>query len=115
MLKYQGILIPNTNGKSLSGPGIYKRYNQAMDYIEKMKLPIWLSHCARRALIYGTYYGLRVDLGKSDFAVIDLPIKYCKTEFKDVMGNDIIQFDVRYFSEIIDEQSRERLLSLFPK
>ena len=27
LLKYQGILIPNANGKSLSGPGIEKRYN----------------------------------------------------------------------------------------
>lgn len=115
LLKYQGILIPNANGKSLSGPGIEKRYNQALDYIDKMNLSIWLPHCARRALIYGTYYGLRVDLGKSDFAIIDLPTKYCKTEFKDIKGNDIIQFDVKYFSEIIDKDARDRLLALFPK
>lgn len=114
LLKYAGILIPNANGKSLSSPHILKRYNNAMDYVDKMNLPIWLAHCARRALIYGTYYGLRVDLGKKQFGVVDLPVRYCKTEFRDPEGNDIIQFNVGYFSTISNKDAREEIIKLYP-
>lgn len=115
LLKYAGILIPNANGKSLSTSHISKRYNSAMDYVEKMNLPVWLERCARRALIYGVYYGLRVDTGKNSFGVIDLPVQYCKTDFRDSDGNDIIQFDVRYFSTILNEKAKKEILNLFPK
>lgn len=115
LLKYAGVLIPNANGKSLSAPHIVKKYNNAIDYLEKMNLSVWLPHCARRALIYGVYYGLKVKIDKNTFTVIDLPVKYCKTQFKDINGNDVIQFNTAYFSTILSDQARQELLKLFPE
>lgn len=115
LLKYAGLLIPSTNGKSLSNSGLNKRYNNAVDYIDKMNLSIWLPRCATRALIYGTYFGLKVQVTKDTFSVIDLPVKYCRTNFKDDKGNDIIQFDINYFNTLTSEETKNSVLSLFPK
>lgn len=116
ILKYTGILIPHPNfGKDLSTPGIFKKYSQALDYVEKMNLPNFLLNCSLRALIDGSYYGLILNLDKNAFTVLDLPSGYCISRFKDVYGNDIVEFDVSYFNSIIDETAREEALSIYPK
>lgn len=116
LLKYVGLLIPNPSfGKSLSTPHIKKRYYQALEYVEAMDLPVFLTNCALRALIDGSYFGLITKLDKSTFTVIDLPTGYCCSRFKDIYGNDIIEFDVTYFNSIIDETERKSALSVYPK
>lgn len=116
LLKYAGILIPNpVNGKSLSNPQVFKRYTNALDYVEAMSLPSFLTECARIALVEGSYFGLRVDTDKTKFAVIDLPYEYARSRFKDVDGNDLVEFDLRYFDTIIDEETRKIALSTYPK
>lgn len=115
LLKYTGLLIPNpAYGKSLSTPHIAKRYYQAMDYVEKMKLPILLANCATRALTDGSYYGIVLQNDKQGFCVMDLPCGYCSSNLKDLEGNDIIEFDVTYFNTIFDEEKREEVLALYP-
>ena len=57
LLKYAGLLIPNPGfGKKLSTPHIEKRYYNALDFVERMSLPILLTNCAVRALVDGSYY-----------------------------------------------------------
>ena len=47
LLKYMGLLIPNPSaGKNLSTSHISKRYFSAMDLVEAMHLPVWLTNCA---------------------------------------------------------------------
>jgi len=47
LLKYMGLLIPNPSaGKNLSTPHIQKRYFSAIDLVEAMHLPTWLTNCA---------------------------------------------------------------------
>ena len=59
LLKYVGILIPNpTNGNELSTPYILKRYNNALDYIDKLFLPTLFTQFSLRALVDGCYYGV---------------------------------------------------------
>lgn len=116
LLKYAGILIPNPSaGKSLSTPHIQKRYFSAMDLVENMHLPVWLTNCAVRALVDGCYYGVRVDTAKNEFAVLDLPAEYCRSRFKDTSGNDLIEFDLSYFDTIIDVNDRQAALTAYPK
>ena len=89
LLKYMGLLIPNPSaGKNLSTPHIQKRYFSALDFVESMKIPTWMTNCALRALVDGCYYGVRVDVDRNAFAVLDLPAAYCCSRFKDLSGND---------------------------
>ena len=116
LLKYVGILIPNPSaGIELSTPYVNKRYNSALDYLEKMFLPDLLIRFSLKALIYGCYYGVLQDVSKTNFVLLDLPVEYCRSDFKDLYGNDIIEFNVQYFDAIYDESSRQQALKVYPK
>ena len=105
LLKYMGLLIPNPSvGKNLSTPHIQKRYYNALDYVERMQLPSFFTNAAWRALVDGCYYGIRVEGEKNTFSVIDLPAGYACSRFKDIYGNDIVEFDVSYFGTINDKE-----------
>ena len=115
LLKYIGILVPNpTPGKSLSTSHISKKYFQAMDFVDKMNLQNVLVDWAQKILINGCYYGILVNNDKLNFCVLDLPIAYCTTRFKDFAGNDIIEFDVSYFNSISDEKMKKAALAAYP-
>ena len=116
LLKYVGLLIPNPGkGKDLSTSNIQKKYFQAMDLVEGMKIPSWATRCALKALIYGTYYGVRIDSDKNHFTVLDLPTKYCCSRFKDIYGRDLIEFDLTYFDTISLPDKRQAALDAYPK
>ena len=116
LLKYVGILIPNPSaGNELSTPYIKKRYNGALDYLDRIGLPELLTRISLRALIDGCYYGVFQELSKQDLVVLDLPAEYCRSNFRDLHGNDIIEFDVSYFDTITDENDRRQALKVYPK
>lgn len=113
LLKYVGILIPK--GKKLTDSIVQKKMSDALAYLDKMKLPIFCTNAVLKALIYGTYFGLVLKDDKNSFAVLDLPYSYCASRYKDFEGNDLIEFDLRYFDSIVDEKKRKKLLSLYPE
>ena len=115
LLKYVGILIPNpTPGKKLSTSHISKKYFQAMDFVDKMHLQTILVDWAQKILTNGCYYGIVVKDDKLNFCVLDLPIAYCTTRFKDFAGNDIIEFDLSYFNTIGDKEMKKAALAAYP-
>lgn len=116
LLNYAGLLIPNPSvGKNLSTPHIQKKYYSALDFVDRMHLPVFLTNCALRALIDGAYYGLVTELDKNFFTTIDLPAEFCRTRLKDAQGNDVIEFNLSYFNSIPDEESRKGALAAYPK
>ena len=115
LLKYAGLLIPNPiTGKNLSTSHIQKKYFQAIEYIDKMRLETLFVDWAQRILVDGCYYGVITKVDKLHFAVLSLPTAYCQTRFKDVAGNDLIEFDISYFNTITDEQDRKAALAAYP-
>ena len=116
ILKYIGILIPNPSyGNKLSTPYIEKKYINALDYLDKMNLQELLTRISLRTLIDGCHYGVLQNVTKTDFAVLDLPAEYCRSNYRDFHGNDIIEFNVLYFNTIIDEDVRKQVLKIYPK
>lgn len=116
LLTYAGLLIPNpSTGKNLSTSHIQKRYYNAMDYVERMQLPSFLTNCAVRALTDGCYYGIITELDKAVFTTIDLPAEYCRSNFKDAQGNDVIEFNLSYFDTITDKELKKGALAAYPK
>ena len=115
LLKYTGLLIPNpTTGKNLSTSHIQKRYFQAMDYVDKMNLETILVEWAQKILVDGCFYGVISKVDKLHFAVLALPTAYCQTRFKDIAGNDLIEFDVSYFNTILDKENKRAALAAYP-
>lgn len=116
LLKYTGLLIPNVaQGQKLNSDNIKKRYFNAINYVEKMDLPLFLNKCSIKVLTEGCYYGVKQKVDKNTFSVIDLPQDYCRTRFKDDKGNDIIEFNVAYFTTITSEVDRNNCLKIYPK
>ena len=116
LLKYMCLLIPNPSpGKNLSTSHIQKRYYNALDYVERMQLPVLLTNIAQRALVDGCYYGLKIEGDKNTFQLIDLPSGYACSRFKDIYGNDVVEFDVSYFGTITDKEQRNAALAAYPK
>lgn len=116
LLTYSGLLIPHirTNSK-LSTQNILKKYYTSLDYIENLHLREVLTRVSLRVLIYGAYYGIIQEKTKDSFVLFDLPTEYCRSIYKDIYGNDILEFKVTYFDSIVDEYLRETALKTYPK
>lgn len=117
ILKYLGILIPDPAfGHSITEENISRRYHKALDFIDKASIPALATNIMIKAVVYGVYYGVIQTLDKEHFAILDLPIGYCYTRYKDASGNDLIEFDLRYFATLSEaDGTRERALSAYPK
>jgi hypothetical protein len=116
LLKYASILIPNPSfGKSLSESYIEKKYHNATNFLDNAKLPKLFTHIATKVLRDGTYYGVIQEVTDKSISILDLPIFYCRSRFKDKEGNDIIEFNVTYFDTIRDGEYRKKALAAYPK
>ena len=116
LLKYIGLVIPNSDKlKNLSTPGIVKKYNKAIDFVEDMKVPSLFTEITYRVLVDGIYYGIILSSERNNFVVMDLPFSWCRTRMKDWLGNDIIEFNVSYFDTIPTSDMKEYALKIYPK
>ena len=116
LLKYTGLLIPNPSfGKNLSESYITKKYHSAVSFIDKANLPDLFTHIGTRVLRDGSYYGVIQEVTDKSISILDLPIFYCRSRFKDKEGNDIIEFNVTYFDTIRDGEYRKKALAAYPK
>lgn len=116
LLKYIGVLIPNPSfGKDLSTPHIQKRYFNALDYVDTLSLETILTNCSVRLLVDGSYYGVIQKLDKKNLVLLDLPSTYCRSNYLDLNGNDVVEFNVSYFNTIINEEDRQDALAIYPK
>ena len=115
LLKYTGLLIPNPSfGKNLSESYITKKYHSAVSFIDKANLPDLFTHIGTRVLRDGSYYGVIQEVTDKSISILDLPIFYCRSRFKDKEGNDIIEFNVTYFDTIHDGDYRKKALAAYP-
>ena len=116
ILMYSGLLIPNPSfGKKLSSSHISKRYYGALDFVDKIGLAEVFTRMSIKALIYGSYYGIIQTLTKTELVLFDLPPEYCRSRYTDVHGNDIVEFNVNYFTAIGDPEMRKNALATYPK
>lgn len=114
-LKYTAIVIPNPSyGQSLSELPLQKRYNNVLNYVDKMNVSRFALNAIIHMLVEGVYYGLVLKDSKTDFAILDLPSTYCRTRFKDIFGNDVIEFDVKYFNQFTDKKTQNVVLAAYP-
>lgn len=115
VLKYTGLLIPHPAvGKKLSEKAINRRYYQALNYVSSLNLPGRLTEISEAVLINGCYYGYLLSYNKKELVILDLPVGYCRSTHKNLRGDNIIEFNLDYFSTIIDPEQRAKVLASYP-
>jgi len=108
LLKFIGILIPNPKqDQKLDSPHMSKRYYDAMNTVEAMKLPGLLTKWALKSIVNGCYFGVIATKDKESFIVLDLPAAYCANNYKDLKGNNIVEFNLAYFDSIGCKKTRK--------
>ena len=111
---YDTMVIPIFEEGKGSKTQILKTFYKACKFIENLDLPNTLIRITTQWLINGIYYGiLRVE---GERAVIhDLPLKYCRTRYRNFYNLNILEFDLHYFDKFLDEQIKEEVLLGFPQ
>ena len=116
ILKYIGILVPNpVFGTNLSKDSVKKKYTNAVNFIDTANLPSLFTRFAIKALRDGTYYGIISDVSNKGLVILDLPTTYCRSNYIDSDGNDVLEFNVQYFDTIIDDEIKENTLRVYPE
>lgn len=115
ILIYNGILIPKVKmGQSINSGKTKKRYYDAINFCDYANFKDTFTHCSLRAVVEGCYYGIVQTVNKTKLVLMDLPIEYCRTRYKDLEGNDIVELDLGYFSTFGIESERKACLKTFP-
>ena len=113
--KYDTVITPIFDlDKKKDQKKIIASFYKANTFIDDLNVPVTFSHISREFLKCGVYYGiLREENGKP--TIQDLPARFCRTRFKDYNNLDILEFNVAYFHNIVDDLMREEALRNFPK
>lgn len=115
VLKYTGLLIPHPAvGKSLSEKAVNRRYYQALNYVSSLNLPGRLTEISEAVLINGCYYGYLLSYNKKELVILDLPVGYCRSTHKNLRGDRIVEFNLTYFTTIIDPEQLTKVLASYP-
>lgn len=113
LLLYYTVISPKMTGATIAKNKIKARFNKALDFVDGMTLPINCSRIIEQMLSTGVYYGFLREY-KDSIAFQDLSVEYCRTRYKNEYGIDILEFDLRYFNTIRDEEERKIALANFP-
>lgn len=110
---YDTVVIPLLDNKG-SKAQIINTFKDACKFVDNLDVPNTFGHITKEWLKTGIYNGiLRDDNG---YVVMqDLPMKYCRTRFKDFNNLNILEFNIQYFEQIHDEKTRAQIISTFPK
>lgn len=111
---YETLVIPLYQEGKGSDKQILKAFYRACTFIDNMDLPNTLAHITTEWLKNGIYYGVLREDGDL-VTVQDLPQQYCRVRFKDFHNLDILEFNLNYFLQIVDDTAREEAITTFPK
>lgn len=115
-LTYSWIMVPHVKkmGDKLGDKKNAKVYFDAAEFCSSFGIARKCALFAKNVLVDGGYYGLLHDNGEN-IAIQDLPFEYCRSRFKNHQDVDIVEFDMRFFDTIRDEELRKEILKTYPK
>ena len=115
ILQYSGILIPKVKpNQKINSNKNKKRYYDAINFCDSVHFPDIFTHCTLRAMVEGCYYGFIQTLDKTKLVLMDLPPQYCRTRYKDLDGNNLVEFDLNYFRTFSLKSDLDAVLKVFP-
>lgn len=115
LLCYNTLVIPKYDVTKTQNNDLYiRKFTEACEFVDKLDLETTLPKISYCILRDGVYYGFLRQGENDDYSIQDLPIDYCRTRFKDLHSNNILEFNVEYFSKIFDKKLKEEQLNAFP-
>ena len=117
ILTYDTLLVPRfPNGpKNLNSKSLENKFHRSLNFIESLNVPDEFARITYLMILNGAYYGLFRDYGDRYYVIQDLPLAYCRTRFKNMYKNNVLEFDMSYFkTKITDQVKREEALASFP-
>jgi len=98
---YDTVIIPVYQEGKGSKAQIIKAFYNACQFVDNLDVPNTFSRITTEWLKNGVYYGIMRSDGMK-VTVQDLPIKYCRSRFKDFNNLNILEFNLHYFDYISD-------------
>lgn len=111
---YTNAVIPIYEENKGSDTQIVKAFYNACTFTENLDIPNTFSHITTEWLLNGVYNGILRTDGER-VTIQDLPLQYCRSRFKDFNNLNILEFNLRYFEQISDEQLRAEAVASFPE
>lgn len=112
---YRWLLAPIAgDGRSMKDRILMNKYNDALNFLDKINIRKWGVKFSTAILRDGVYYGLITGETRDSINIIDLPPRYCRNKYTDPQGNDILEFNLQYFDSIFIPEERAQTLSSYP-
>ena len=116
LLTYDGVLVPQFKPSAKPGKKFNDVYFNAQNFIDVMRWKEFCTEIVLRCMKYGAAFGVISDISKKEFSVIFLPHKYCRTRFKTVTGENVLEFNFSYFTDAYSNgEDRKLAVAAFPK
>lgn len=114
-LIYAWLMVPHMRkyDDKLSDKKNKKVYYDAAEFCSSFGIERHCAVFAIKTLIEGGYYGIIHDNGSS-VAIQNLPFEFCRSRYKNQQDIDIVEFDMRFFDTIRDEELRKNILKTYP-
>ena len=114
LLKYDTITTPIFDiNKKVAQAKLIENFYKACQFVEDLNVPINFCRITKELLTTGIYYGLLRGEGNT-YTIQDLPVKFCRSRFKDLNDLDLLEFNLQYFETIMDEEERMGVLITYP-
>lgn len=115
LLKFMGMVVPNDKTrKGMKSKEMHKQYYKVLDYIDSNNFQGLCWNWSAKILRDGEYYGVVSQKNSEKITIIDLPIAYCDSNYKDYDGKDMIRFNLAYFDQF-EEKDRKEMFKCYPK
>lgn len=93
---------------------VLAKFNAASDFVDSLDLTATFPAIVRRMLLNGTYYGM-LRVFPTGVVFQELPPDYCRTNWKDENGIQVLEFDLDYFTQFeSDPDLLRRTLEGYP-
>lgn len=114
-LTYSWVMVPHIKkmGDKITEKKNKKVYFDAAEFCSSFDIERKCAVFAKEVLVKGGYYGILHDNGQN-VAIQDLSFEYCRSRFKNHQDVDIVEFDVRFFDKVRDEELRKQILKTYP-
>ncbi len=114
LYRYDWMVVPQRFNNKVSDKKVIEGWYKTLLLLDNCELKKTFGEIALKVVKNGCYYGYKIE-GKNKIFLQELPIKYCRSNFK-LNGKPIVEFNLQYFDEAFKStKKRLKVLKAFPQ